>query len=103
MQGIASLFVQVQPLSQRRIWRVLARHKRADKGEEVAFGLFDESDGTQKLSEAAPAKPVFVQRITASDSRSQPSRCTCVIGAKVALPEKFSYYSFILFFCLTNT
>ena len=51
MQGIAGVFVQGQPLSQQRIWRVLAWHKRADEGEEVAFELFDESDGTQKLFE----------------------------------------------------
>jgi AAA15 family ATPase/GTPase len=51
MQGLAGLFVQGQPLLQQRIWRVLAWHKRADEGEEVAFELFDESDGTQKLFE----------------------------------------------------
>lgn len=53
MQGIASLFAQGQPPAQQRFWRVLAWHKRADEGEEVAFDLFDESDGTQKLFEFA--------------------------------------------------
>jgi AAA15 family ATPase/GTPase len=51
MQGFARLFVQGQPQSQQRIWRVLAWHKCADGGEEVAFDFFDESDGTQKLFE----------------------------------------------------
>ena len=51
MQGLANMFVQGQPLAQQRVLRVLAWHKRADDGEEVAFDLLDESDGTQKLFE----------------------------------------------------
>ncbi len=53
MQGIAGLLNPGQPLGQQRVWRVLAWHKRVDEGDEVAFDLFDESDGTQKLFEFA--------------------------------------------------
>jgi AAA15 family ATPase/GTPase len=52
-QGVVDVFAQGQPLAQQRILRVMAWHKRVDEGEDVAFDLFDESDGTRKLFEFA--------------------------------------------------